>query len=93
MGQYIIQLTDEAKADLKKHKKVGNKATLTKINKIFEELENHPFEGIGHPEPLKYELFGFWSRRINQKDRIVYQLIDKTIVVEVVSAIGHYGDK
>ncbi|MCA6422737.1 MAG: Txe/YoeB family addiction module toxin [Flavobacterium sp.] len=45
---------------------------MNNIAKILIELENTPFEGIGKPEALKYELTGFWSRRINQKDRIVY---------------------
>lgn len=47
MGKYLIDLTDKAKADLQKHKKLGNKATIKKISKIFEDLENHLYTGIG----------------------------------------------
>ncbi len=68
MAKYIIELTDLAKEQLVKHKKAGNKINLKKISKIFEYLENNPFVGVGNPEPLKYKLAGFWSRRINQKD-------------------------
>jgi toxin YoeB len=42
-------LTDLAKEQLQKHKKAGNKSTISKLNKIFEDLENHPFEGVGNP--------------------------------------------
>ena len=54
MGKYIIELTDLAKVDLQKHKKSGNKTTINKINRIFEDLENHPYTGVGNPEALKY---------------------------------------
>jgi toxin YoeB len=93
MGKYIIELTDLAKEHLQKHKKTGNKTTLKKITSIFEELENHPFIGIGKPESLKHNLTGFWSRRINQKDRIIYSVNEEIVLVEIISAIGHYSDK
>ncbi|WP_396172984.1 type II toxin-antitoxin system YoeB family toxin, partial [Flavobacterium sp.] len=47
----------------------------------------------GKPEQLKYELTGFWARRINQKDRIIYNVEEDIVTVEVISAMGHYGDK
>ncbi|MES2544009.1 MAG: Txe/YoeB family addiction module toxin [Bacteroidota bacterium] len=93
MGQYIIEYTETAIKDLQKHKKAGNKATLNKIQKIVEELENHPTTGIGKPEALKHSLSGFWSREINKKDRLIYKILEKTIIVEVISAMGHYSDK
>lgn len=93
MGKYIIELTDLAKEHLQKHKKTGNKTTLKKITSIFEELENHTFIGIGKPESLKHNLTGFWSRRINQKDRIIYSVNEEIVLVEIISAIGHYSDK
>ncbi|WP_396169769.1 Txe/YoeB family addiction module toxin [Flavobacterium sp.] len=93
MAKYIIELTDLAKEQLQKHKKSGNKSNLNKISKIFEDLENHPFTGIGNPEQLKYSLSGFWSRKINQKDRIIYSVNDTLVLVEVISAMGHYSDK
>ena len=93
MGKYLIDLTDRAKSDLKKHKKVGDKSTLTKITRIIEELENHLFKGIGKPEELRYELSGIWSRRINNKDRIIYKVNENIVTVDVISAMGHYSDK
>ena len=56
------------------------------------ELSNAPYEGTGNPEPLKYQLAGYWSRRINKKDRFIYKVYESKVVVLVVSAIGHYGD-
>ncbi len=93
MGKYLIELSDKAKADLQKFKKSGNKIALLKITRIFEDLENHPFVGIGQPEQLKHSLNGFWSRRINQKDLLIYRVIEDKVLVDVVSAIGHYNDK
>jgi toxin YoeB len=93
MANYIIELTDLAKEQLQKHKKSGNKANLNKISKIFEDLENNPFVGVGHPEQLKHSLSGFWSRKINQKDRIIYTVNNLLVLVEVISAMGHYSDK
>jgi len=90
MGKYLNQYTSIAIADLRKHKKAENKATLNKISKLITELENHPFTGTGQPEELKYGMKGLWSRRINQKDRLIYEVINKTVVVEIVSAMGHF---
>ncbi|PKP51763.1 MAG: Txe/YoeB family addiction module toxin [Bacteroidetes bacterium HGW-Bacteroidetes-12] len=93
MGKFVVFLTQKAKDDIAKHKKSGNKAAETKIKKILEELKNHPTTGTGQPEQLKHELAGKWSRRINQKDRMVYSINNTTVVVDVISAIGHYADK
>ncbi|MBB6239410.1 toxin YoeB [Pedobacter sp. AK013] len=62
-------------------KKSGNKA-----------IQENPFDGIGKPEPLKYELSGSWSRRINEEHRIVYEIHDDGIIVilEIQSLKGHY---
>ena len=93
MGKFIVYLTKKAVADIAKHKKSGNKTAERKIKEILEELKEHPYTGIGQPEQLKYELQGFWSRRINQKDRMIYSVNENTVIVEVISAIGHYTDK
>ncbi|MCD8268162.1 MAG: Txe/YoeB family addiction module toxin [Parabacteroides sp.] len=60
---------------------------------MFQKLSETPFEGIGSPEPLKYELSGYWSRQINKKDRLVYRVDDSIVTVYIVSALGHYDDK
>lgn len=93
MAKYQITLTDLAKKQLNRHEKVGNRATLRKIQAIFSELKDHPYSGTGKPEALRHNLKGFWSRRINHKDRIVYQVFENVVTVDVVSAMGHYGDK
>ncbi len=52
-----------------------------------------PYNGVGNPEALKNNLLGFWSRRINLKDRIIYSIDDNLVTVTVVSVLGHYYDK
>ncbi|GMV77587.1 MAG: hypothetical protein AMXMBFR79_07220 [Chitinophagaceae bacterium] len=71
MGKYLIELSDIAIKHLSQHKKSGNVATINKIETIIEELSEHPYTGTGQPEALKYQLQGYWSRRINHKDRII----------------------
>ena len=93
MGRYTIDLTNLAKEQLQRHKKSGNKSNLIKISKIFFDLENTPYTGVGNPEQLKHGLSGLWSRRINSKDRIIYSVNENFVLVEVVSAMGHYTDK
>jgi toxin YoeB len=93
MGKYLVELSDKAKSDLQKFKKSGNKTALAKITRIFEDLENNPFSGVGQPEQLKHHLYGYWSRRINQKDRLIYRVMEDKVIVDVVSAMGHYSDK
>jgi len=56
-------------------------------------LEEHPETGIGQPEQLKHNLSGYWSRRINQKDRLIYRIDEVIVTVFVISASSHYGDK
>jgi toxin YoeB len=93
MGKFRITLTDQAKIDIQKHYLSGNQSAINKIEKILKELSEHPYIGTGQPEQLKYNLQGFWSRRINKKDRMIYSVNDTIVVVEVVSAMGHYKDK
>ena len=51
-----------------------DKKTLKKINSLIKDIERTPYEGIGKPEPLKFDLAGFWSRRIDQTHRLVYKI-------------------
>jgi len=81
------------KKDFQKQRKYGNKDILSKIEKIFNELKEHTYTGTGKPEPLKHNLQGLWSRRINQKDRLVYEVVENIVTVYILSAIGHYEDK
>ncbi len=93
MGRYIIIVEKKAKKELANIYKSGNKAAIAIIEKIFKELEIHPESGIGKPEKMKYQLSGFWSRRINSKDRLIYSINDLQVIVTFLSAQGHYYDK
>lgn len=59
----------------------------------MDELRVHPATGAGKPEQLKYEYSGHWSRKINSKHRLIYQIHEEEVIVEVVQAYGHYCDK
>ena len=63
-----------------------------KLIKLLEELEEHPETGTGHPEPLRGNMAGQWSRRITQKHRLVYKIEKEKITVLVLTAYGHYDD-
>jgi toxin YoeB len=93
MGKYRVKIERLAQTHLEMHRKSGNKASISKIATIFRELEEHPYTGTGQPEQLKYDLSGFWSRRINRKDRLIYRVHADIVTVEVISAMGHYSDK
>ncbi len=67
-----------------------DKKTLKRINTLLKEIQRTPFEGEGKPEPLKGELDGMWSRRINEKDRLVYRYENHTVLV--MQCKGHYDD-
>mgnify|MGYP000336086104 CR=1 FL=1 len=90
---YTLELSNTALADIKKHKKSGDKPTLKKIEKLLNELMKHPTKGTGQPEMLKHELAGLYSRRINKQHRLVYSISEETITVHVLGAWSHYGDK
>lgn len=92
MGKYIVEISPRARKELQVHYHSGKRSDIRKIEEIIHELSFTPYEGTGNPEPLKYNMTGYWSRRINRKDRIIYKVFEERVVVLVVSAIGHYGD-
>lgn len=59
----------------------NDKSVLRKINSLIKDIQRTPFEGIGKPEPLKFELAGKWSRRINDEHRLVYEIKDHELVI------------
>jgi addiction module toxin, txe/yoeB family len=67
-----------------------DKKTLKRINALLKDVERNSFEGIGKPEPLKGNLSGYWSRRIDDTNRLVYKVNHDSI--EVLSCKGHYDD-
>jgi toxin YoeB len=70
------------------HWQANDKAMLRKLNRLIEECLRHPFEGIGKPEPLKGDLAGFWSRRIDREHRLVYRVT--ATAIEIVQCRYHY---
>jgi toxin YoeB len=86
---YPLDFTKKALEDIESHKKSGNKPVLNKLLILLDELTEHPYTGTGKPEPLKFELSGLWSRRINREHRLVYEVEEKRVVV--LSAKGHYN--
>jgi toxin YoeB len=90
--KYKIIFTPTAEEQIDEWKKSGNKAVVTKIYQYFAELVNHPTTGTGQVEKLRgYE--NRWSRRLNKKDRLVYDVIENLVIVKIVTAKGHYDDK
>ena len=67
-----------------------DRKTLRKINTLLKDIERNGNEGIGKPEPLTGDLSGFWSRRINQKDRLIYALEMAQIII--IACRYHYDD-
>ncbi|MFV8269136.1 Txe/YoeB family addiction module toxin [Flavobacterium sp. GT2N3] len=86
-----IVFTTKAKKDLDFWIKSGNKNILNKITDLIEDIQLHPFEGIGKPEQLKYQLSGKWSRRINQEHRIIYKVTEENTIeiLDILSLKGH----
>jgi toxin YoeB len=58
-----------------------DKSILKKVNSLVKEIERTPFEGSGKPEPLKHNLSGLWSRRINLEHRLVYKIENKALII------------
>ena len=65
-----------------------DKKTLKRINSLIKDIQRNPFEGVGKPEALRGNLSGFWSRRIDDTNRLVYQQTDNAIII--VACRGHY---
>lgn len=84
-----ITYSADAKEDLLFWRKSGNKAVQKKITSILNSILENPFEGIGKPEPLKYDLSGKWSRRINKEHRLIYDVTE--IRIKIYSLRGHYN--
>ena len=58
-----------------------DKKILRKINELIKDIQRTPFEGLGKPEPLKFDLSGYWSRRIDLEHRLVYQYLEDEILI------------
>jgi toxin YoeB len=68
-----------------------DKKTLKRINLLIQDIDRNGYKGIDEPEPLKHEFTGWWSRRIDAKNRIVYRIEDNEM--EIAQCGSHYRDK
>ena len=87
MSNRLLSWTDEAWNSYV-YWQTQDKKTLKRINKLISDVKRSPFDGIGKPEPLKENLSGFWSRRIDDTNRLVYAVDDT--VITVISCRYHY---
>ena len=88
-----IILLEQAQNDRDYWKKSGNKAIMNRITALLKDIMEHPYTGIGKPEPLKCDLAGKWSRRINSEHRLIYSVNENIITVYVFSMRYHYSKK
>ena len=91
--KYSVEFSKSAFDDFTKIGRSGTNADKTKLERIIKELEIHPKEGIGHPRPLIGQEGEVWSRKLNKKDRIVYEILENEVVVFLFQLLGHYNDK
>ena len=77
------------------HWQESDKALLKRLNGLIAEVMRHPFQGTGKPEPLRNELAGWWSRRINDEHRLVYRVTGTgdSQAIEIASCRFHYGKR
>jgi toxin YoeB len=75
-----IKFSDQAWDDYL-YWQANDRATIKRINTLLKEIQRSPFEGIGKPEPLKHNLSGFWSRRIDEEHRLIYSIMDDTLLI------------
>lgn len=87
---YPIHLSKKSLDDIPLLKK-ENPKFLSKLWELVVDIHKNPYDGIGQPEPLKGDLQGWWSRRINSKHRMLYRIENENL--EIASCYGHYGDK
>jgi toxin YoeB len=84
----ILSFSDDAWEDYLYWQQYDKKI-LKRINRLIKEIQRTPFEGIGDPEPLKYNWSGYWSRRISIEHRLVYKVADRAILI--AQCRYHYG--
>ena len=86
-----IVFSPQALDDKEYWKQTGNTRIMKRISALLSDIQQHPFTGIGKPEPLKGELQGMWSRRITSEHRLVYSIAKGMIHVYVLSMRFHYS--
>ena len=83
-----IVFAGTASEDLEYWSQSGQTSIQNKITSLLQSIRQTPYSGIGKPEPLKHDLSGYWSRRINKEHRVVYRVEDQKVIV--VSLRFHY---
>ena len=68
-----------------------DKRIFKKIRNLIKDIKRNPFEGIGKPEPLKHELSGYWSRRIDEEHRLLYRIKETKDEIIIISCKKHYN--
>jgi len=76
----LLIFTENAWEDYRYWLKIDKKITK-KINESIKDIQRNPFDGTGKPEPLKHDLAGYWSRRIDNEHRLVYQVINNELLI------------
>ena len=88
----MLRWTDDAWNDYL-YWQVQDKKTLKRVNALIRDAMRSPFAGLGKPEPLKYELAGKWSRRINSEHRLIYSVHNDMIEIYIFSMKYHHSKK
>lgn len=88
---YELDFTEQSQKEIAKLKKSDAQA-YKKLKLLLAELREHPYTGTGHPHQLRH-VNGIWSRKLDKKNRLRYTVNDTTVIVFIVSAMGHYDDK
>ena len=91
--EYLIYISPRAHSDIKQIEKAGRKIDVKKIKTFLSELAITPRAGTGTPEQLKHYEGEVWSRRINQKDRFVYEIFESNLTITIIQSLGHYNDR
>jgi len=91
--EYAVEFDQIVKKHLKKIEKSGKYKDLKKILSFSEEIRFHPRSGTGHPEHLRHKATETWSRKVNEKDRFVYEIYEERLIVIVKQVLVHYADR
>ena len=87
----MIKIWDEEAWEDYLYWQTQDKKTLKRINQLIKDIDRNKYEGIGKPEPLRGNLSGYWSRRIDECNRLVYKIADNKLII--IQCGSHYRDK
>ena len=87
----MIKIWDEEAWEDYLYWQTQDKKTLKRINQLIKDIDRNKYEGIGKPEPLRGNLSGYWSKRIDECNRIVYKIADSKLII--IQCGSHYRDK